>query len=74
MKALLYQGPRDIRCETFDDPKLASDRDAIVKMTRCGRLHPERFVSHEMPLSEGAEAYRLFDAREGGTLKMVMTA
>jgi threonine dehydrogenase-like Zn-dependent dehydrogenase len=30
-------------------------------------------VTHEMPLSQGAEAYRLFDARQAGALKMVMT-
>jgi 2-desacetyl-2-hydroxyethyl bacteriochlorophyllide A dehydrogenase len=46
----------------------------LIPLIRGGRLHPERFVTHELPLSEGAEAYRLFDAREGGALKMVMTA
>ena len=45
----------------------------LVPLIRQGRLHPERFVSHHMPLSEGAEAYRLFDARQNGALKMVMT-
>ena len=38
-----------------------------------GRLHPERYITHQMPLSQGAEAYRLFDAREAGALKMVLT-
>jgi 2-desacetyl-2-hydroxyethyl bacteriochlorophyllide A dehydrogenase len=46
----------------------------LVALIQSGRLHPERFISHEMPLSDGAEAYRLFDAREKGALKMVMTA
>ena len=46
----------------------------LIPLIQGGRLHPERFVTHEMPLSEGAEAYRLFDARKGGALKMVMTA
>ncbi|HEX3919886.1 MAG TPA: alcohol dehydrogenase family protein [Caulobacteraceae bacterium] len=46
----------------------------LIPLIRGGRLHPERFITHEMPLSEGAEAYRLFDAREAGALKMVMTA
>jgi 2-desacetyl-2-hydroxyethyl bacteriochlorophyllide A dehydrogenase len=46
----------------------------LVPLIQSGRLHPERFISHTMALSEGAEAYRLFDAREGGALKMVMTA
>ena len=46
----------------------------LIPLIRAGRLRPERFITHTMPLIDGAEAYRLFDAREGGALKMVMTA
>jgi len=46
----------------------------LIPLIQNGRLHPERFISHHMPLSKGAEAYRLFDARSGGALKMVLTA
>ncbi|HEU5480379.1 MAG TPA: zinc-binding dehydrogenase, partial [Candidatus Tumulicola sp.] len=46
----------------------------LVPLVRAGRLHPERVVSHHLPLSQGADAYRLFDAREDGALKMVLTA
>jgi threonine dehydrogenase-like Zn-dependent dehydrogenase len=46
----------------------------LIPLIQQGRLHPERFITHTMPLSEGAEAYRLFDAREDGALKMVLTA
>jgi 2-desacetyl-2-hydroxyethyl bacteriochlorophyllide A dehydrogenase len=46
----------------------------LIPLIQGGRLRPERFVTHEMPLSAGADAYRLFDAREAGALKMVMTA
>jgi threonine dehydrogenase-like Zn-dependent dehydrogenase len=45
----------------------------LVRLIRGGRLHPERFISHRMPLAEGARAYELFDSREGGALKMVLT-
>jgi 2-desacetyl-2-hydroxyethyl bacteriochlorophyllide A dehydrogenase len=45
----------------------------LIPLIREGRLHPERVITHEMPLSEGAQAYRLFDAREAGALKMVLT-
>ncbi len=45
----------------------------LVPLIQGGRLKPERYISHRMPLSEGAEAYRLFDAREAGALKMVLT-
>jgi threonine dehydrogenase-like Zn-dependent dehydrogenase len=46
----------------------------LVRLIQGRRLHPERVISHHLPLSQGAEAYRLFDAREDGALKMVLTA
>ena len=46
---------------------------ALFPLVQSGRLRPERYVSHRLPLSEGAEAYRLFEAREAGALKMVLT-
>lgn len=45
---------------------------ALFPLVQSGRLKPERYISHPMPLSEGAEAYRLFEAREAGALKMVL--
>ena len=45
----------------------------LVPLIQGGRLHPERTISHTLSLADGAEAYRLFDAREAGALKMVMT-
>ena len=45
----------------------------LIPLVQQGRLHPEKFISHRMKLSEGAEAYRVFDAREAGTLKTIMT-
>jgi len=46
---------------------------ALFPLVKSGRLKPERTITHRMPLSEGAEAYRLFEAREAGALKMVLT-
>lgn len=46
---------------------------ALFPLVRSGRLRPERYISHRMPLSAGAEAYRMFEAREEGALKMVLT-
>lgn len=46
---------------------------ALFPLVQSGRLRPEKYVSHRMPLSEGVEAYRLFEAREAGALKMVLT-
>ncbi|MBV1887178.1 MAG: alcohol dehydrogenase catalytic domain-containing protein [Parvibaculaceae bacterium] len=47
--------------------------EELIALIRGGRLHPEAFISHRMDLSEGAEAYRLFNKREDNALKMVMT-
>ena len=45
---------------------------ALFPLVQSGRLRPEQFISQRMPLSDGAEAYRLFEAREAGALKMVL--
>ena len=45
---------------------------ALFPLVQSGRLRPEQYITHRMPLSDGAEAYRLFDAREAGALKMVL--
>jgi threonine dehydrogenase-like Zn-dependent dehydrogenase len=44
----------------------------LIPLIRSGRLHPERFVSHRLALSEGAHAYDIFDKRAEGALKMVL--
>jgi 2-desacetyl-2-hydroxyethyl bacteriochlorophyllide A dehydrogenase len=46
---------------------------ALVPLVQSGRLRPERYISHELPLSEGAAAYAAFDSRSAGALKMVLT-
>ncbi len=45
----------------------------LFPLIRSGRLRPERYISHRLPLTQGAEAYRMFDRREAGALKMVLT-
>lgn len=44
---------------------------ALVPLIQSGRLKPEKYITHEMPLSQGAEAYDMFDRRADGVLKMV---
>lgn len=53
---------------------IQSHWDELIALTRAGRLRPERFITHRMSLSDGAEAYRLFDKKEDGALKMVLSA
>lgn len=35
MKALVYHGRGDIRCDEVPDPKIEDGRDAILKVTAC---------------------------------------
>ena len=46
---------------------------ALIPLVQSGRLRPERTISHHLPLSQGAHAYAMFEARQAGTLKMVLT-
>ncbi len=45
---------------------------ALIPLVASGRLNPEVVFSHQMGLSEGAEAYRAFDARENGVMKILL--
>ena len=78
MKALLYQGPRDIRCESFDDPKLAGERDAIVRMTRCGICGSDLHIYHGQGFSPDiglkATVFALFMGLIGGLLPATRAA
>jgi hypothetical protein len=52
MKALRYFGERDIRHDSMEDPKLESDRDAIVKMTACSICGSDLHIYHGHGFSE----------------------
>ncbi len=45
---------------------------ALIPLIAAGRLHPEDVFTHRMGLSEVAEAYRCFAAREDGVLKVLL--
>jgi alcohol dehydrogenase len=44
----------------------------LIPLIASGRLHPEDVFTHRLGLSEAAEAYRIFDAREDGVLKVLL--
>ena len=44
----------------------------LVPLVQAGKLKPEQTISHHMDLKDGAEAYRLFNAREDGAMKMIL--
>ncbi len=45
---------------------------ALFPLVANGLLRPEQVFTHHLGLSEAAEAYRLFDAREDGVLKVLL--
>ncbi len=45
---------------------------ALIPLVAAGRLQPERVFTHRMGLSEGSEAYRRFNARRDGILKVLL--
>jgi 2-desacetyl-2-hydroxyethyl bacteriochlorophyllide A dehydrogenase len=51
---------------------IPSTWDALVPLVSSGRLRPEEVFTHKMGLSDAAEAYRLFDSREDGVLKVLL--
>jgi 2-desacetyl-2-hydroxyethyl bacteriochlorophyllide A dehydrogenase len=44
----------------------------LLTLVRSGRLEPRELITHRMALTDGADAYRLFDARRDGCLKVVL--
>ena len=47
---------------------------ALLPLVQQGRLHPERVITTRMALSDGANAYARFLAREDGVMKVVLDA
>ncbi|MFT5441399.1 MAG: alcohol dehydrogenase [Myxococcota bacterium] len=46
MKALVFNGPRDIRYETYPDPKLGSDNSVILKVEQCSICGSDLHMYH----------------------------
>lgn len=46
MKALVWHGKEDIRCDTVSDPSIEDDRDAIVKVTSCAICGSDLHLFH----------------------------
>lgn len=50
MKALVWHGTQDIRCDTVPDPRIEDDRDAIIKVTACAICGSDlHLYDHVMP-------------------------
>jgi threonine dehydrogenase-like Zn-dependent dehydrogenase len=46
MRALVWHGKEDIRCDTVTDPGIEDDRDAIVKVTSCAICGSDLHLFH----------------------------
>lgn len=46
MKALVWHGKEDIRCDTVSDPEIEDSRDAIVKITSCAICGSDLHLFH----------------------------
>jgi threonine dehydrogenase-like Zn-dependent dehydrogenase len=46
MKALVFNGPRDIRYETYDDPIMGTPNGAIVKVSMCSICGSDLHMYH----------------------------
>ena len=50
MRALVWHGTQDIRCDTVPDPRIEDDRDAIIKVTACAICGSDlHLYDHFMP-------------------------
>src|ERR1700730_8508147 len=46
MRALVWHGKEDIRCDTVTDPEIADPRDAIIKVTSCAICGSDLHLFH----------------------------
>lgn len=45
----------------------------LIPLIQSGKIKGEGLFTHHFDLSQGAEAYRLFEAREDGVIKVMIT-
>ena len=46
MKALVFNGPRDIRHEDYPDPQLETDNSVILQVERCSICGSDLHIYH----------------------------
>ena len=56
MKALVWHGKGDIRCDSVADPKIEDTRDVIVKVTACAICCSDLHLFYgQMPTMESGD-------------------
>lgn len=69
MNRLIYRN-LTVRAGVAPVPEMWSE---LIPLLQSGRLSGEGLFTHRLPMSEGAEGYRLFDAREDDVVKVLFT-
>jgi glutathione-independent formaldehyde dehydrogenase len=72
MKAVLYEGPRQVTVKDVPDARIERPTDVLVRITAAGKAEPSFIVSHELPLDRAPGAYEHFDARDDGWTEVVL--
>ncbi len=50
MKALVWHGKKDVRCDTVPDPRIEEPTDAMIKVTSCAICGSDlHLFNHYMP-------------------------
>src|SRR5215217_4197212 len=48
MRALVWHGKEDVRCDTVTDPEIENPRDAIIKVTSCAICGSDLHLFHNL--------------------------
>jgi threonine dehydrogenase-like Zn-dependent dehydrogenase len=48
MKALVWHGKEDVRCDTVSDPAIEDARDAIIRVTSCAICGSDLHLFHNL--------------------------
>jgi threonine dehydrogenase-like Zn-dependent dehydrogenase len=85
VKAVVYEGPRQVRLNDVPDARIERPTDVLVRVASAnicgtdphmyeGRTDFEhgRWFGHELPLDRAPEAYEHFDKRDDGWTKVVL--
>jgi threonine dehydrogenase-like Zn-dependent dehydrogenase len=48
MRALVWHGKEDIRCDTVSDPAIENSRDAVIKVTSCAICGSDLHLFHNL--------------------------
>ncbi|MBI4202442.1 MAG: alcohol dehydrogenase catalytic domain-containing protein [Chloroflexi bacterium] len=46
--------------------------EQLIPLLQTGRIHPERIITHVLPLDQAPEGYRIFASREPGVMKVLL--